>query len=124
MKSAEQHEQDQRDTNHIVIAVCGVTGTGKSTFISKVSGKEVAIGHGLQSETTHVREVTCQIGPYAVTLVDTPGFDDTNRSDTDVLTEIANWMGSTYRHGMLLSGILYLHRITDKKITGSSMKNS
>jgi len=49
MKSAEQHEQDQRDTNHIVIAVCGVTGTGKSTFISKVSGKEVAIGHGLQS---------------------------------------------------------------------------
>ena len=49
MKSAEQYEQDQRDTNHIVIAVCGVTGTGKSTFISKASGKEVAIGYGLQS---------------------------------------------------------------------------
>jgi hypothetical protein len=56
-------------------------------------------------------------------LVDTPGFDDTNRSDTDVLTEIATWMEKTYHHGMLLTGIIYIHRITDKRITGSSMKN-
>lgn len=116
-------KQPQQDTNHIVIAVCGMTGTGKSTFISKIAQKQVAIGHGLQSKTAHVEEVTCQIGPYAVTLVDTPGFDDTNRSDTDVLSEIAMWMKKTYHNGMLLSAIVYLHRVTDKRVTGSSMKN-
>jgi flagellar biosynthesis GTPase FlhF len=42
-------KQPQQDTNHIVIAVCGMTGTGKSTFISKIAQKQVAIGHGLQS---------------------------------------------------------------------------
>ena len=33
----------------IVIAVFGLTGTGKSSFISKLTGKEVKIGHSLQS---------------------------------------------------------------------------
>ena len=36
-------------TNDIVIAIFGLTGSGKSSFISKLTGKEVKIGHGLQS---------------------------------------------------------------------------
>ena len=36
-------------SNDIVIAVFGLTGSGKSNFISKLTGKDVAIGHGLQS---------------------------------------------------------------------------
>lgn len=35
--------------NDIVIAVFGLTGSGKSNFISKLTGKDVEIGHGLQS---------------------------------------------------------------------------
>jgi len=33
----------------IIIAVMGVTGAGKSTFISLLSNEEIKIGHGLQS---------------------------------------------------------------------------
>jgi hypothetical protein len=36
-------------SNDIVIAVFGLTGTGKSSFISKLTGKDVKIGHNLQS---------------------------------------------------------------------------
>lgn len=36
-------------SNDIVIAVFGLTGSGKSNFISKLTGKDVEIGHGLQS---------------------------------------------------------------------------
>ena len=63
--------------------------------------------------------------PYAnakITLVDTPGFNDTTKSDTEVLTDICAWMSSNYRKGKLLSGIIYLHRITDVRMDGSSVK--
>ena len=33
----------------VYVAVMGVTGAGKSTFIEKLTGKEVNIGHGLFS---------------------------------------------------------------------------
>jgi len=36
-------------SDKIVVAVFGLTGTGKSTFISKLTGRDVKIGHGLQS---------------------------------------------------------------------------
>ena len=36
-------------SNDIVIAVFGLTGAGKSSFISKLTGMDLQIGHGLQS---------------------------------------------------------------------------
>ena len=62
-------------------------------------------------------------GTVKITLVDTPGFNDTAKSDTKVLTDICAWMSSNYRKGKLLSGIIYLHRITDVRIDGTSLKN-
>ena len=58
-----------------------------------------------------------------VYLVDTPGFDDTNRSDTDVLREIAGWLNASYNNRVLLHGIIYLHRIADVRMQGSAKKN-
>lgn len=56
-------------------------------------------------------------------LVDTPGFDDTNLTDSDVLKAIGNWMGQTYSKDIKLNGIIYLHRITDTRMVGSAKKN-
>ncbi|VUC29350.1 unnamed protein product [Clonostachys rosea] len=58
-----------------------------------------------------------------VYLIDTPGFDDTNKSDTEVLSEIAAWLGESYKKRVLLNGIIYLHRITDIRMQGSAKKN-
>ena len=56
-------------------------------------------------------------------LVDTPGFDDTTRSGTDVLMQLANWLQKTYEAGYRLSGLLYLHPITKTRMTGSDMRS-
>ena len=32
------------------------------------------------------------VDDYPVVFIDTPGFDDTHKSDTEILTIIANWL--------------------------------
>lgn len=56
-------------------------------------------------------------------LVDTPGFNDTKRSDTDILTLLADWMKGSYNEKMLLSGIIYLHSISEPRMTNSILTN-
>jgi GTPase Era involved in 16S rRNA processing len=48
--------------------------------------------------TQAVRAVRIDIPGWKekLVLVDTPGFDDTNRSNVDVLTMIAEWLNETY----------------------------
>jgi hypothetical protein len=108
----------------IIIALMGVTGAGKSYFIREVSGNsEVVVSDDLYSCTSKVQSYSFGYGGAKITLVDTPGFDDTIRSDTDVLRDIADWTSATYRNKQLLSGIIYLHPITHTRMEGSALKN-
>ncbi|KAL2867705.1 P-loop containing nucleoside triphosphate hydrolase protein [Aspergillus lucknowensis] len=110
--------------NDVFIAVMGVTGSGKSSFISLCSGRVVKVGHQLEACTTTVDVYAYDASStHTVYLIDTPGFDDTNRSDTQVLREIAGWLGDSYKNKILLHGIIYLHRITDIRMQGSAKKN-
>jgi hypothetical protein len=56
-------------------------------------------------------------------LVDTPGFDDQLRSDSEILREVATWLNHAHRSNIKLSGIIYLQRITDVRIGGSGVRN-
>jgi ABC-type multidrug transport system ATPase subunit len=38
-----------RSKQDVIIAFMGITGAGKSTFISLLTDEEIEIGHGLQS---------------------------------------------------------------------------
>lgn len=75
--------------------------------------------------------MTQQLGVYrcqnvftkTVWLVDTPGFDDSFRSDVEVLQEIAAFFTQLYDHQIRFSGVLYLHRITDPRMSGTAIKN-
>lgn len=58
-----------------------------------------------------------------VWLIDTPGFDDTNRSDAEVLKDVAFWLAAAYTRHTQLAGILYLHRITEPRFQGSAKRN-
>lgn len=66
---------------------------------------------------------TYDCGGKTVHLIDTPGFDDTYKSDTDVLKELAYYLAKSYREGLLLTGIIYLHPITHNRMNGTAFKN-
>jgi len=101
----------------------GITGAGKSFFIKHTSGISVKIGDGLQSCTSAIECVTYKSQGVDVSLVDTPGFDDTNKTDTEILELVSEWMARTYEAGLKLKGIIYLHRISDVRMQGSALRN-
>ncbi|KXJ96522.1 P-loop containing nucleoside triphosphate hydrolase protein [Microdochium bolleyi] len=107
-----------------LVAVMGMTGSGKTTFISKVTGRnDLKIGHDLTSCTRDIQVVETKINSRVVRFVDTPGFSDTHLSDTEVLQMIADYLATAYKQGVKLSGIIYLHPISDTRVTHHSTKN-
>jgi len=62
------------------------------------------ISSGLRSCTDMV-EVThpFELDGRRITLIDTPGFDDTTKSDTDILRMITLYLASSYVFQVLLS---------------------
>ncbi|KAF3219833.1 hypothetical protein TWF679_010289 [Orbilia oligospora] len=110
--------------NVVLIAVLGMTGAGKTTFISKVTGKsDLGIGHSLESCTREVSVHETKIGETTVRFVDTPGFSDTYLSDTEVLEMIADYLAAAYSKDMKLHGIIYLHPISENRMTNPATKN-
>ncbi|KXN84731.1 hypothetical protein AN958_12158 [Leucoagaricus sp. SymC.cos] len=116
---------DQLKQSDILIAMMGPTGAGKSSFISQALGKDMGIGHDLQSYTSEVRALRVPIpGENAdVVLVDTPGFDDTHKTDYQILQLISNWLKETGMKNIRLDGVLYLHRISDNRMAGTPLRN-
>ncbi|PCD20836.1 hypothetical protein QX201_004455 [Fusarium graminearum] len=104
----------------IYITLMGLTGAGKSSFINHCIKHEVVVGDGLQACTGTVEVFSFEYRPgVTIHLVDTLGFDDTNRQDSAVLRDISAWLSKSYTEKILLNGILYLHRISDPRMQGS-----
>ncbi|KAK1835659.1 hypothetical protein QBC39DRAFT_368161 [Podospora conica] len=109
------------------ILVMGMTGSGKTTFISRLTGPhtDVGVGHSLSSSTIDATAYPV-LSPHPphrpLFLIDTPGFDDTTRSDASVLATIASTLLALHRARRPVLGIIVLHRITDVRLAGSAVK--
>ena len=67
-------------------------------FVNVATGVDSGIGHDLESCTSEILVVKMsfpEFSDYNIVFVDTPGFDDTKRSDTEILRMIANWLATT-----------------------------
>lgn len=74
--------------------------------------------------TTELRGYRFYHNGYNITLVDSPGFNDTFRTETDVLQDIATWLKQSYENQrQRLSGIIYLHSIENVHMEGSALRN-
>lgn len=84
------------------------------------------VAHDLTEHQSGTSKVGVFQFPYKgsrVFLVDTPRFDDTERSDSEVLKDVAFWLAAAYSKSVRLAGIIYLHRIIDPRMQGSALKN-
>ncbi|KAF3039397.1 gTPase, IMAP member 8 [Didymella heteroderae] len=116
-------KQNGQEDAASMIVVMGVTGAGKSYFINQLAGRKVVDeGAALDSCTDKCSMVPVSIGGSTALLIDTPGFDDTTRTDSEILTEIARILSAQYALGVQLKGIIYIHRITDVRFNRSSVK--
>jgi len=110
-----------------IVVVVGLAGSGKSTFIEIATGQDLeTVNHDLRSSaSTRVRAVRCihPIDCRPVVFVDTPGFDDTYRTDTEILTVIANWLENVCKHDINIATIIYLQRISDNRVTRTLLRN-
>jgi GTPase SAR1 family protein len=112
----------EEDTECSMILIIGVTGVGKSYFINKLAAGSVTEGAGLTSETETCQVVRVGVGRTQVAVVDTPGFDDTKRSDADIVGDIVKFLCAQYELGLPLKGIIFMHRITDNKVSGTAQR--
>jgi hypothetical protein len=71
-----------------------------------------------------VQVVPCTLkGGKIIYLVDTPGFDDSTRSDSEILREVALWLNEAHKAKLKLTGLILLHRIIDVRVGGSGVRN-
>ncbi|KAL4072368.1 hypothetical protein V8B97DRAFT_2023535 [Scleroderma yunnanense] len=109
----------------------GPTGAGMtSVSINTVSlpsfgGEVFDVGHDLASCTMQIQSVRYPHpdGARNFVLVDTPGFDNTFISDFQILRIIAEWLQTTYKRKVFLSGLLYFHRISDNAMGGTALRD-
>lgn len=76
----------------------------------------------LVSGTKDVESYDMELDGETVRLIDTPGFDDTYRSDTDILELLANWLQTNYFEHVKLTGLILLQPINANRIQGSERK--
>ncbi|KAL3460408.1 hypothetical protein BJX64DRAFT_290397 [Aspergillus heterothallicus] len=107
----------------VFILVLGETGSGKTTFVSECSGKSLEIGHDLSSCTSKLTISSFHHHTKTIYIVDTPGFDDTNHPDSEILTHIAHYLAVAYANNIYLSGVIIMHRISDPRLSGTARLN-
>ncbi|KAF8545925.1 hypothetical protein OG21DRAFT_1607897, partial [Imleria badia] len=111
----------------MMIAVISATGVSKSQFIRTLTRDNSVV---VSDNTFDVNPVRCfhsESGKEVIYL-DTPGFSQftvTGRTDLDILATIVDWLKVMLmsQQGITFAGILYLHRISDDRVTNvSAMK--
>ncbi|KAF8212915.1 hypothetical protein K438DRAFT_1928097 [Mycena galopus ATCC 62051] len=94
-------------------------------FINRVtrSGK-LCVGRSAKSCTAAIEAGTpIELHGRQVVLLDTPSFDHTDKSQAEILRNIAFELETKYRQGIKLHGIIYLYRISDVRVSNAAKQD-
>jgi hypothetical protein len=73
--------------------------------------------------TQECNSYSFKLDDRTIQLIDTPGFDDTSRTDDQVLRQLAAWLSFAYQQGYRLNGMVYLQTIGEPRMKGSHLTN-
>ncbi|KAH8163901.1 hypothetical protein CIB48_g4336 [Xylaria polymorpha] len=110
--------------DEIRLAVFGGTGEGKTSFVVRATDAPLEIGDGGDSCTQDVQIGSIMVGSKKVTLIDTPGFDDTESKDTDIFEKITVWLAKSRAHRKYLHGAILLQSVNDVRVPNSERKRT
>ncbi|KZP32452.1 hypothetical protein FIBSPDRAFT_519026, partial [Athelia psychrophila] len=80
-----------------------------------------AVGEGLGSATDEIQEHRCahpRDSGRSLVFIDTPEIGGRYKTAADVLWAISRWLTEEYEGNVLLTGILFMHCITDNRVPG------
>jgi len=108
-------------SDDIIIVVIGPSGAGKSTFINTAIKGKLKVNHGLKPCTTKVKHVRFtyqnEDSTKKLVFVDTPAYPcDNTEAGLIVEMKIQDWARDFTKRNKI-TGILYLHKITDNRLT-------
>ncbi|KAF6744619.1 P-loop containing nucleoside triphosphate hydrolase protein [Ephemerocybe angulata] len=125
------------ESRRFIIPVMGMTKAGKSSFINTVASlpkdgqPKLEVGTAMVSCTKKLQIAEAEglfskypsLEKHRLQFVDTPGFDDTDLPDYEILQLIADHLKASCRKGDILGGVLYLHDLSRDGFTGTAKKN-
>jgi hypothetical protein len=94
------------------------------TCLHYVCRSPVSLTHLTVIGTAIIPNYTFTNDGLNIILVDTPGFEDTNISDTQILQDISSWLARSYTLTHSLVVIMDVHQITDDKMGNSAILGS
>ncbi|KAF8678952.1 50S ribosome-binding GTPase [Rhizoctonia solani] len=82
------------------------------------------VGNGLRSSTKHLESSKIfQVDGQPVVVVDCPGFNDTELTETEILRRLAEFLVEAYTNQYQIIGMLYVHKISDTRVGGTSFRH-
>ena len=98
----------------------GKTGIGKSTLAKILSeNQSIKIGNSLESETQESNTYDCHFGDFKYSVIDTPGYDDSNGNDAKNYSCIKQYLTSSSHN---IKGIVLLFSFQDTRFGESHRK--
>ncbi|KAK3319992.1 hypothetical protein B0T19DRAFT_276689 [Cercophora scortea] len=108
----------------VFIPIIGLTGSGKSSFISLCMGEEYDENEDvpLPGATGFKVHSFKHSSGRTVHLIDTPGFDQPGREDHEVLQECVYWLSKSFEAGIKVTGMVYTYPIDLMRLPGSARR--
>lgn len=90
-------------------------------YVSHLSFANICIDHKLGTTEPEIYET--EVNGKKAFFIDTPGFDDTSGVDeADILKMTAGKLTQISNENLKLTSILFLHKITENRLTGRSQR--
>lgn len=122
--NAAHHYEELCNRLPIHILLIGCTGSGKTSFVNLAAGSGLKTASGPHSATHQIQSSdTIYIEGSCITIVDTPGLDDTTMTSNEAFGILVDFLIRQFDKNEPFHGVILMHRISDNRIGTSTRQH-